>query len=96
MLMPVLNLGTLKFGKPHNFDIVVKNGGNNPVIINKISVGCTSCTKAKMSKSTIGASEEGMVHVEFTPGTMGQQRKSVTLSYEGGSFKIEFTANVES
>ena len=89
-------MGKLTFGKPYNFNVVVKNNGNDPITVSKISVGCTSCTKAKMVKNIIGASEEGIVEIEFTPGTLGAQRKSVTLNYEGGFFKTEFIANVES
>jgi hypothetical protein len=96
MLTQVVDLGVLKFGRPSKFNLIVKNSGNNPITVNKVSVGCTSCTKAKLSRNTIGAGEEALVEVEFTPGTLGQQRKSVTLSYDGGSLKMEFTANVES
>lgn len=96
MLIQVTNLGALKFGKPYNFNLIVKNTGDSPVTVNKISVGCTSCTKAKMAKNILGAGEEGIVEVEFTPGTLGTQRKSVTLSFDGDSYRMEFIANVES
>lgn len=88
------DLGTLKFGKPYNFNFIVKNDSSNKVELKKLSVGCTSCTKATCPVTTIGPTEEAVINVVFTPGTMGKQRKSVVVKYDDTSLKMEFVADV--
>ena len=88
------DLGTLKFGKPYNFNFIVKNDSRDSVELKKLSVGCTSCTKATCPVTTVGPTEEAIINVVFTPGTMGKQRKSVVVQYNDTSLKMEFTANV--
>lgn len=96
MLTQVTNLGALKFGKPYKFNFIVKNEGGKGVNVTKLSVGCTSCTKAEMKNKYIGPAEEGIIDIEFTPGVLGKNRKSVTLVTDDGNLKMEFTADVES
>ena len=88
-------MGVLKFGKPFKFNLLVKNDGNKSITVNKLSVGCTSCTKATMQNSHIGPTEEGVIDVEFTPGVVGRNRKSITVITDEGNLKMEFVADVQ-
>lgn len=89
------NLGKLKFGKPYSFNFVVKNDGKEPATLSKISVGCTSCTKATCPTTIIPATQEATIDIVFTPGTLGKQRKSVVVHYNDTSLRMEFVADVE-
>lgn len=96
MLTQVTDLGRIKFGKPYSFKYILKNNGNKELKITKLSVGCTSCTKASTTTDRLGPTEETTINVVFTPGTVGRNRKNINVAYDDTSLKLEFIADVES
>lgn len=89
-----INLGDIKFGKTVKFSFDVKNCGQQPIEITKLWVGCSSCTKATTRKVRLADGECSTVDVEFTPGSLGPQNKSVQIQWNGNQvLKLEFTAN---
>ncbi len=88
-------LGRLKYGKPTSFTFSVKNTGSNQLEINKLVVGCGSCTKATVPKTTLQPNEEVDVKVVFTPGSTGKQTKYISVRYDDSKvLRLEFTADV--
>lgn len=88
-------MGTIKFGLKHSFKLLVRNDSQKDMTLNRLTVGCTSCTKAATSKRHLSPSEIAVIDVEFTPGVLGPQKKSVTLSYDDTSLRLEFIADVK-
>lgn len=92
---PTKNLGSIKFGKPHSFDITLINKSDKPTNINNVSVGCSSCTTAKIDKMNLEPKDTTIMHVTFTPGRAGKHKKYVSISYNTGPLlTVEFTAEV--
>ena len=85
----------MKFGKPNGFSFIVKNDTITNLEINKLIVGCGSCTKASTSKVLLKPNEETTIDVVFTPGSTGPQKKHVTVNYDNNqALRLEFTAEV--
>lgn len=92
---PTKDLGSIKFGKPHKFLWKIKNDSPNQVEINKLLVGCSSCTTAQMSKTILDPEEESTILVTFTPGKPGNHKKHISVKYDNDAIlKLEFTADV--
>lgn len=92
---PTKNLGKLKYGKPSGFNFQIKNQSGREIKINKIVVGCGSCTKASTTKEILQPGEDGIINVTFTPGSTGNQTKHISVRYdESQVLKLEFTAEV--
>lgn len=94
-LEPTKNLGTLRYGKPHTFTYLIENESSNPITIDKIIVGCGSCTTAKTFKNDLAPGESTLIEAVFTPGSTGDQKKHIQLKYGGEVLKLEFTAHVD-
>lgn len=91
----VISLGDLKYGQPYSFKYSLKNTSENPVTVNKVMVGCGSCTNANLQKSVISPGEEADLNVIFTPGSTGLQQKAITIQYDDiQSIMLKFTATV--
>ena len=91
----IKELNRIKYGKPVSFTYRVKNETGTPLEINKLIVGCGSCTKATTNKTNLAPDEEIDINVVFTPGSTGPQKKHVTVRYnEDMILKLEFTADV--
>lgn len=88
------NLGKVKFGKPHSFTFCLENNGNQTITVDKLVVGCNSCTKASLKKTIIRPSESVLLDVVFTPGSLGDQKKFITVKWGGlvNDLKLAFTA----
>lgn len=78
---PEQDLGELKFGIAHNFKYVIQNIDGYSVDVTGISLGCTSCTTASVSKNIISPGEKADVNVVFTPGSTGINIKTLTIKY---------------
>lgn len=93
--IPVTDLGRLKYGKPFNFVIPVKNSSLRDITIDKVMVGCGSCTKVQAPKTLVQPNEEISINATFTPGSTGKQKKHISVRYDGDQIlKLEFTADV--
>jgi len=91
-----INLGTLKFGIPHEFRFELINTGVSAIVINGISLGCHSCTKASMDRSIIEPGGRDYLNVIFTPGSKGVNIKGITIVYNTNQeLKLKFRANVD-
>jgi hypothetical protein len=91
----LISLGDLKYGQPYSFKYSIKNTSQNPVTINRVMVGCGSCTTANIQKSLISPGEESDLDVVFTPGSTGLQQKGITIQYDdNNSITLKFTATV--
>lgn len=95
MLTQVIDLGKIKFGKPHSFNMTFRNDSNKDVTVTKLVVGCSSCTKAQIRNTILHPSDIGVIETVFTPGTLGKQKKNVSVLTDNGTLKLEFTADVE-
>lgn len=92
-------LGTLKFGVTKNFTYTLTNNYNISVNIDKIAVGCNSCTKASIDKTVIPAGEQAIISVAFTPGSTGLASKNLSILYRTGNVQrpplgLQFKANI--
>lgn len=76
-----VNLGNLKFGVPRNFKYILTNDYDTNLKINGLTLGCQSCTKAKVSKTELKPGESTEVDVIFTPGSTGINEKRVIVEY---------------
>jgi len=93
-------LGDLKFGSPYSFKFIVKNASSQPIKINKLVVGCGSCTTAATTKSNLLPGETSNIDVTFTPGSTGAQSKNVSVDYSEGdahmpALILKFRAQVQ-
>lgn len=99
MLVPTeqtIDLGNLRFGKPHSFIYTVKNNSSTVIKINRMIVGCQSCTKASTSQSTIKPGEIGIINVTYTPGKTGKSKKDIQIVYNTTEIlRLDFKAYVE-
>lgn len=96
---PVIDLGSLKYGQEFPFTYTVKNIGTSEIRISKLSVGCTSCTKASTKDSILSPGQEGTIEVVFTPGSTGLATKHISVNYGMGdgampALDLKFKANV--
>jgi hypothetical protein len=89
-----INLGDLKFGQPHSFAFELTNPTPSPITVNKLVLGCHSCTKAHIESNIIKPGESTKVQVIFTPGSTGIQSKHIDVFYADQSLSLKFTANV--
>jgi hypothetical protein len=98
MLQPnqhLISLGDLKYGQPYSFKYSLKNASEQPITVNRVMVGCGSCTTANIHKLSISPGEETDLDVVFTPGSTGIQRKGITIQYnDTDSVVLNFTASV--
>lgn len=92
---PTKDLGKLKYGLPHAFNYFLTNQSSEPITIDKIIVGCGSCTTAQMRKTNLAPGESTLIEAVYTPGSTGNQRKNIQVKYGNEVLKLEFTANVD-
>lgn len=99
MLVPnqqKIELGNIDFGKPYDFDYILTNNSSNVVRINKIIVGCTSCTKASTKEYLIKPGKTTVINTTYTPGKTGPSTKHIQIIYDTTqNLRLEFTANVK-
>ncbi len=76
-----LDLGTLKFGVPHNFTYTLTNTSDKVVNIDKVHVGCASCTTVSLNKTKASPGEDILINGVFTPGSTGINMKNVSIDY---------------
>lgn len=92
------NLGTLKFGKPHNFTYTLTNLGGNTANIVKLSMGCSSCTTAGINTNKVEPGQTATVSATFTPGSTGLNAKNISVAYNINgvplNLVLKFKANV--
>ena len=85
-----IDLGNLKFGVPHQFKYVITNDYNKKVIINRLVLGCKSCTVATTEKNILEPGESTNINVVFTPGSTGINSKKISIAhmtYEDNLFR---------
>lgn len=89
---PNKELGQVKYGKPYPFTYELSNTSNEVITINKIIVGCGSCTTAKTNKTTLSPGETSIIDVVFTPGSVGKQNKNINVKWNIDQLlKLTFT-----
>lgn len=88
------SLGKVKFGKPHSFTFCLENTSSQTITIDKIVVGCNSCTKASLKQKVVPPYQSVLMDVIFTPGSLGNQKKFITVKWGGliNDLKLAFTA----
>lgn len=94
-----INLGNVQLNKSHNFKFVLKNTSDKEIKINKIVVGCNSCTIASMNSNTVAPGQSADLNVVFTPNSTGLNSKSITVFHTvNGSpvnYSLKFKAQVD-
>lgn len=83
-----IQLGTLKYGVKHSFEVTLVNSAETKININKVYVGCTACTTAEINKKTLDPKEEVILNIHFTPGSTGNQNKQVSVAYSSDDNKV--------
>lgn len=97
---PVIDLGKLRYGKKYSFIYTLLNDGEKNISVEKLVIGCSSCTSARINNTLIEKGENGYLEVDFTPGSTGLQSKKITVIYreEGGdqqSLPVSFIGVVD-
>ena len=73
------DFGQVKEGAQVKHTFVLKNTGDAPVIISKVTASC-GCTQAEFSKSPILPGGTSEIHVTFnSEGQVGKQQKIITI-----------------
>lgn len=93
------SLGKLVYGKPFDFTYTLTNDSTEVIVIQGLTVGCGSCTKAFTSQTSIAPLGNTIINVTFTPGSTGKQSKNINVSYRQGKkqreiLELRFTAEV--
>ncbi|MCQ2216460.1 MAG: DUF1573 domain-containing protein [Bacteroidales bacterium] len=71
--------GEINATDKQSHDFVVKNTGNQNLIIRKVKASC-GCTAVTPAKTVLAKGEETTIHVEFNPsGKQGRQQKTITV-----------------
>lgn len=84
-----------------NYTFAVKNIGNKPLVINRVSTSC-GCTQASIDKERLVPGEETTLQVTFNPKLMEEEVKGKVSRIifidsndpEKPNFEIKLTANV--
>lgn len=88
------DLGIIEFGKVYNFEFDIINTLGKDMIINKVQVSCTSCTKATLPRKIKG-NESAKMKVTFTPGITGNTSKWIDIIYDNDQvLRVNFKAVV--
>jgi Protein of unknown function (DUF1573) len=73
------DFGQVKEGAQVKHTFVLKNSGDAPVIISKVTASC-GCTQPEFSKSPILPGGKSEIHVTFnSEGQVGKQQKIITI-----------------
>ena len=94
---PKINLGKLKYGQPYTFHYNIENPSSSTIKVDKLVMGCSSCTKAHMETDTLLPGQSTRVVATFTPGSTGIQSKHIDIIYNNklSTLSLKFTATVE-
>lgn len=98
MLIPkevLRDLGRLPQKKKANFSLEIMNEGDTPIEVEKITVGCGSCTVASMNTKIVRPRGSEYIQVAFTPATTGTHKKYINVRYAKDQvLRLEFIAEV--
>jgi hypothetical protein len=89
-----IDLGELKFGEPKHFNFILTNTSETPIEINRLIMGCMSCTTARASKQIVLPKEDVSIDAVFTPGSTGIASKSIYVIWNNRELKLKFKANI--
>jgi hypothetical protein len=93
---PVFNFGTLKQGKIVRHTFILKNTGNQPLIINDVDPEC-GCIKINFTHNPIPPGKSGKIELVFaSKHKMGQQFISTNISTnaDNPTFMVYFKGEV--
>lgn len=76
---PAFDFGQVKEGAQVKHTFILKNTGDAPVILSKVTASC-GCTQPEFSKSPILPGATSEIHVTFnSEGQVGKQQKIITV-----------------
>jgi len=76
---PAFDFGQVKEGAQVKHTFILKNAGDAPVILSKVTASC-GCTQPEFSKSPILPGATSEIHVTFnSEGQVGKQQKIITV-----------------
>jgi len=79
------DFGKIPFGKPVEYDVIIKNISNDSASIDNVQVGC-GCTTPKYEKGKkFGPGETIKVTLGFNGSTVGAFQKTATLFFNNGT-----------
>lgn len=81
------DFGKIPFGKPAEYELVMKNISKDSVKIENVQVGC-GCTTPKWSAGPYAAGQEFKVGIGFNGATDGEFHKVVTIFFNGGLSQV--------
>ena len=94
-----IDLGTIKANKKHNFVALIRNDSNFSITINRLKVGCPSCTEATVRKYNLQPKEDVLMNVSYKPFSTGLHEKMITVFYTENNIekehKLIFNATVK-
>ena len=81
------DFGKIPYGKPVEFDVLIKNVSNDSVKIENVQVGC-GCTTPKWQPGPYAAGENFKITLGFNGYTEGMFNKVVTIYFSGGASQL--------
>lgn len=75
----VHDFGTLTQGIPATYDFVVKNTGNQPVLISQVHASC-GCTTPEWTKEPILPGQTSVIKAGYNSASMGAFNKAMTIT----------------
>lgn len=82
----VHHFGKIPYGKPVEFDVVMRNISNDSVRISNVQVGC-GCTTPKWTAGPYAPNETFKVRLGFNGYADGHFEKYVTIFFDGGYYQ---------
>ena len=84
-----IDLGKISFGKTYNLQYTITNKYDKILKISRVYGGCSSCTKATVTKSILAPGESTTVNAAFTPGSKGIQSKHIYVVHMLDDFDVK-------
>ncbi len=81
------DFGKIPYGKPAEFDLLIKNVSTDSVKIDNVVAGC-GCTTPKWEAGPYGPGEDFKITVGFNGYTEGSFRKVITVYYKDGMTQV--------
>lgn len=82
------DFGKIPFGKPAEYELMIKNISNDSVTLDRVQAGCGCTTPKYEANKKFGPGESVKVTLGFNGGTDGQFSKTVTLYFSDNMSRI--------
>jgi hypothetical protein len=84
------DFGKIPYGKPTQYDLLVKNISNDSATIDNVQVGC-GCTTPHFEKGKkFGPGQTATITIGFSSNAIGHFTRNITVFLNGGSYSKSF------